>query len=164
MRRMPIVSAAAIAAALIAWGAARSGHARIGDGMAPVPAVMSYRAQVLRVVDGDTLHARVAVWPGHMVETRVRLAGVDAPELRGRCRAEKERAIKARRALMAQIDGRNVILVHVRADKYFGRVVAEVHADGRDVGAALMAAGHAAPYGRGRPDWCGRSSGTGSDK
>lgn len=159
MRRMPIGWAGAIVAAIVLWGAAGSGHARLGHGVTPAPAVMSYRAQVLRVVDGDTLHARVTVWPGHVVETRVRLAGVDAPELRGRCRAEKAQAISARRALMAQIDGRDVVLVHVRADKYFGRVVAEVQADGRNVGAALVAAGHARPYGRGRPNWCGRATG-----
>src|SRR5690348_503028 len=36
-----------------------------------------YPAEVLRVIDGDTFAARVRVWPGLDVETKVRLRGID---------------------------------------------------------------------------------------
>ena len=45
-------------------------------------------AQVLRVIDGDTIAVRAQIWIGQSVETRVRIVGVDTPELRGRCALE----------------------------------------------------------------------------
>lgn len=40
-----------------------------------------YPAEVVQVIDGDTFEARVHLWPGLNVTTRVRLRGIDAPEL-----------------------------------------------------------------------------------
>jgi endonuclease YncB( thermonuclease family) len=34
---------------------------------------------VLRVIDGDTFEARIRIWPGHDVTTKVRLRDIDAP-------------------------------------------------------------------------------------
>ncbi len=47
------------------------------------------RSQVVRVVDGDTFDARVSVWPGIEISTRVRLRGIDAPEMRARCKESR---------------------------------------------------------------------------
>jgi endonuclease YncB( thermonuclease family) len=117
---------------------------------------MTYRAEVLRVIDGDTLEARVHVWLGQEIVTKVRLAGIDAPELHARCAAERAGAEAARSALAALVEGRSVRLTDVRPDKYFGRVVARISAGGHDAGAALLAAGHARLYGGGRRGgWCG---------
>ena len=38
-----------------------------------------YPAEVVRIIDGDTFQARVQVWPGLSVDTKVRLRGIDAP-------------------------------------------------------------------------------------
>lgn len=46
-------------------------------------------ATVVRVIDGDTVRVRASVWFGLTVEVDVRLAGADAPEMRGRCTREK---------------------------------------------------------------------------
>jgi endonuclease YncB( thermonuclease family) len=117
----------------------------------------AYRATVLRVVDGDTIQARIAIWPGHEVTTFVRLRGIDAPETRARCAREAEDAETSRRALEALLSGGGMIVSGVRRDKYGGRIVADL-ADsvGRDVAATLLAAGHARPYRKGRRGgWCG---------
>ena len=53
-------------------------------------------AELIRVVDGDTLLVTARVWPGHRVDTRVRLLGIDAPELRSLCAEEREQARAAR--------------------------------------------------------------------
>ncbi len=45
----------------------------------------SLPAEVLRVNDGDTFEARVHVWPGMQVTTKVRLRGIDAAESNARC-------------------------------------------------------------------------------
>src|SRR5215470_4926396 len=49
----------------------------------------SHPAEVLRVIDGDTFEARVRVWPGIDITTKVRLRNIDTPELRARCPDER---------------------------------------------------------------------------
>ena len=51
----------------------------------PVP------AEVLAVLDGDTLVVRARIWLGQDVETRIRLDGIDAPELKGKCESERRK-------------------------------------------------------------------------
>jgi endonuclease YncB( thermonuclease family) len=132
-----------------------------GDASVPVvntrtPLAGSYRAQVLNVIDGDTVEARVHVWMGQEVVTRVRLKDIDAPEVAGACGPERQQAIKARDRLTALVQGPGIVLAEVRPDKYFGRVVARiVMSDGQDAGAILLAEGLARPYRGGRREsWC----------
>src|SRR5437763_6228517 len=56
---------------------------------------------VLRTVDGDTFEARVALSSGTTITTRVRLRGIDTPELHARCADELRRAEAAADALDA---------------------------------------------------------------
>lgn len=42
-----------------------------------------FAADVVRVIDGDTFLARVHLWLGLALSTRVRIRGIDAPELKG---------------------------------------------------------------------------------
>ena len=58
-----------------------------------------HAAEVLRVNDGDTFEARVHVWPGMQVTTKVRLRGIDAAEFSARCAEEYRLATAARDAL-----------------------------------------------------------------
>ncbi len=115
-----------------------------------------YRADVLKVIDGDTFEARVALWLGHFVVTRVRLAGIDAPERRAACPEARDRAERARRQLSELVTAGPVLLSDVRHDKYAGRVVASVRdAAGRDPAAVLLAADLARPMQRARrARWC----------
>src|SRR5690606_17256996 len=83
-------------------------------------------ARVVRVVDGDTFEADALVWPGHLVRVKVRIRGIDAPELRSTCPTEKLAAAIARDALSNLIEGDAVQVHNVGADKYFGRVIADV--------------------------------------
>lgn len=115
-----------------------------------------YPAEVLRVFDGDTFEARVRIWPGHDVTTRVRLRSIDAPEMKARCDDERMRAVAARDALARLLDEGAVAISAVGIDKYGGRVDADVStARTRDVGQALLDGGHArACTGGRRQSWC----------
>ena len=115
-----------------------------------------YAAEVLRVLDGDTFEARVQLWPGLAITTRVRLRGIDTPELKARCEQERERAEAARDALYRILAQGDVGVAHVALDKYGGRVVADASTRGTtDVAGALIAAGAARRYAGGRRDgWC----------
>ncbi|HYD30177.1 MAG TPA: thermonuclease family protein [Azospirillaceae bacterium] len=146
--RLP--TAAALTAALLAAGAAMASGAR--EPVLPGPV----SAQVLEVVDGDTLRVRATVWLGQEVETRVRMEGVDTPELHGRCPREAEMAQEARRFLQRLVADGAVVLRDVQHDKYGGRVRARVAtAGGDDVAEALVRAGLARAYlGEARQPWC----------
>ena len=120
-------------------------------------------AQVVSVLDGDTLEVRVHIWLGQDLSTRVRLAGIDAPELKGKCDSERDLARRARAYLLARLDpaaagagAGTVRLREVRYGKFAGRVLARVETlDGTDLGQGLLAAGLARPYdGRRRASWC----------
>src|SRR5215216_3144877 len=94
--------------ALMASGVARtdsialaSAPALQSDDPMPSPSRMLYSAEVLRVIDGDTFEARVRIWPGLDVTTKVRLRNIDAPELKARCTEEQMRAEAARDRLIA---------------------------------------------------------------
>ena len=114
-------------------------------------------ARVVRVIDGDTVRVRATVWLGSTVDVDVRLAGIDAPELRGRCAREKQLAATARDALRVMLGDGPVALRDVRYGKYAGRVVARIMApNGDDAADALRAQGLARAYGGGkRAQWCG---------
>ena len=116
-----------------------------------------YPADVLRVIDGDTFEARVRVWPGLDVDTKVRLRGIDAPELHARCGDEKVKAEAARTALETILADGGVAVWRVGVDKYGGRVDARVSTRSTaDVSAALLSGGFARSYNGGRRGtWCG---------
>jgi endonuclease YncB( thermonuclease family) len=88
--------------------------------------------------------------------TRVRLRGVDAPELKAACPQELELAEAAGAALRGLLGEGGVTIYNIGPDKYNGRVVADVATRQTDsVSAALLAAGHARSYGgRHRSGWC----------
>src|SRR5207302_8070707 len=113
-------------------------------------------AVVARVIDGDTIEVKAAIWLGQTLVVRVRIDGVDAPELEARCPEERKLALAARDFLAGRLEGAAVKLTHVVYDKYGGRVRADV-ADARgDIAQALLAAGLARPYhGERRETWCG---------
>lgn len=149
MRRIPVILSALLA--LVAGP--EPGYAISGEKGLAGPIV----ATVVRVVDGDTLIVRAHIWIGQEVETNVRLAGVDAPEMHGRCDEEKTRARDARNFTERITSAGAVLLTDIRPDKYGGRVDAKVHtAEGADVAAALIRAGLARAYDGGeRGGWCG---------
>ncbi|MGH6770016.1 MAG: thermonuclease family protein [Xanthobacteraceae bacterium] len=122
-------------------------------GLAPPPA---YPAEVLSVVDGDTFNARVHAWPGIEIVTKVRLRGIDAPEHRARCDAERVKAQAAHDALVALFAEGDVAVTGISLDKYGGRVLARASTRRvADVSAALLQAGLVRSYSGGRREgWC----------
>lgn len=116
----------------------------------------AHPADLVRVIDGDTLEAQVHVWPGMTITTRVRLRGIDAPELQARCGREQTAAQAARDALAKLVADGRLFVSQIGPDKYGGRVVASVAtARGEDASAALLQAGLVRRYDGGRrASWC----------
>lgn len=106
------------------------------------PAAAQQRAYA---VDGDTL--RVG-------GERVRIMGLDTPELHGRCPREVAMARRAQ-ARMGQLVAGGVFLSPHGRDRY-GRLLAVVRdRSGRDLALVMIREGLARPYEGGRRDgWC----------
>ncbi len=114
-------------------------------------------ADVVEVIDGDTIAVRAHIWPGHIVETRVRLDRVDTPETRRPdCETEREaghRATAFTRDWLAQHP--SVTLHQVRLGSFAGRVIADMQDEQshQSLSDALLEAGLASVYGEDGP-WC----------
>lgn len=113
--------------------------------------------RVEKVLDGDTFVGVAHVWPGHSVRVSVRIRGIDAPELKSRCAAERGAAETARRALEQLLAEAPVEISNIGGGKYYGRVLADVSVgDGRPAARVLLERGLARPYRGGkRGGWCG---------
>jgi endonuclease YncB( thermonuclease family) len=121
-----------------------------------------YNAEVMRVIDGDTIVVMAEIAPNLIAEWSVRLAGIDTPEtFRPKC--EKERALgKLATQFVKNRFPTNqgnpwVLLRYVKDDKFSGRVVADVHiSKSTTLNKLLIDNGHAVEYhGKGpRHDWC----------
>ena len=99
----------------------------------PMPARPAPAAPVWRVVsvhDGDTLRA---IDQGK-TERKVRLVGIDAPEI------GQAFGTKARDGLTAMVKGRSVE-VHADSEDRYGRTLARLVIEGRDIKLAMVADG-----------------------
>jgi endonuclease YncB( thermonuclease family) len=119
-----------------------------------------HAADVVRTIDGDTFEARVHVSADLNLTARVRLRGIDAPELKAQCPQELQMAEASTGALRALLGEGDVVIFNIGPDKYGGRVVAEVATRRTaNVSTAMIASGHARRYGGGhRSGWCGNAS------
>jgi micrococcal nuclease len=117
-----------------------------------------HRVDVIKTIDGDTFEARVHLEAGRDLMARVRLRGIDAPELKASCQQELEKAEAATDALRNMLSQGGVAIYNIGPDKYQGRIVADVATKRTDnVSAALLAAGHVRSYDGGHRDgWCAR--------
>ena len=96
----------------------------------------AWQGVVTRVTDGDSLWLKPGSG-GRLL--RVRISGIDAPEL---CQAHGR---EARAALARQVRGRELTLQVLRMDDY-GRPLVSLTLDGDDVARRLVQQGHAWSY------------------
>ncbi|MBR9900394.1 MAG: thermonuclease family protein [Rhodospirillales bacterium] len=104
--------------------------------------------------DGDTFAVTVPGLPDELARVSVRVRGVDTPEIRGDCEAEKEAAIRARDYAKEWLSsGYNIC--SPEWGKYGGRVVADVVQEPRNLAQDLIVRGLGREYNGGaRKGWC----------
>ncbi len=115
-----------------------------------------FRFDVLKVIDGDTFLARVPIWLDQTVTVKIRLSGIDTPEMKGQCPAETAGAEQARAFAVKWLQQDDLHLVNVRYGTFAGRVLATAqNAEGVSLSQALLEAKLAKPYRGRRAQWCG---------
>ena len=109
--------------------------------------MFEYNAEVLRVVDGDTLDARIDLGFDVHVKKRIRLHGIDTWESRTRDAEEKKKGIAAKSRLveLLQADQGKFKLISYGVGK-FGRVLGDIEISAGNVCDILVEEGHAYSY------------------
>jgi micrococcal nuclease len=104
-----------------------------------------YRATVVRVVDGDTVDVSIDLGFHITTVLRLRLSGINAPEVHGVTAAAGHAATAALSAMVLEAH-LTIVTEKDRTEKY-GRYLATLLLDdGTNVNEALVASGHAVPY------------------
>lgn len=104
--------------------------------------------RVIRVVDGDTVDVLLDLGFGISIKQRLRIMGIDTPELRAQDPIEREAAQKAKEfAEKWLLSGKPMIVKTYRDDKY-GRILGDFHQEepSESFSEALLNAGHAKTY------------------
>ena len=105
-----------------------------------LPAAQGPIRATARVIDGDTLD---------LAGRRIRLAGMDAPELAQTCdvRGEHVRCGEVARAALVGMVGTRPVSCRAQGRDRYGRILAVCEAGERDLGRWLVRQGYAVPYG-----------------
>ena len=113
-------------------------------------------SRVISVYDGDTFRVDIDSLPPIVGKNiPIRLNGVDTPEIRGKCKYEKDLAIKARDFVRNKLaNAKEIKLNNLQRGKYF-RVVANVIVDGVSLEQELLDNELAYKYTGGKKSsWC----------
>jgi len=113
-------------------------------------------SEVRSIYDADTFRASIDGWPDIIGESMsIRVNGIDAAEMRGKCQKEKDMARAAKKATVAMLrEAKQIELRNMKRGKYF-RIIADVYVDGKNLGEALVKQGLAREYHGGkRKGWC----------
>lgn len=106
--------------------------------------MFEYKASVTRVVDGDTLHARVDLGFDARLDMTLRLAHINAPEM------STPAGVAARDFAVEWLAKNTDFRLESIKDKRerYGRYLGIIHPldDGETLNDALLRAGHAVPY------------------
>ena len=115
----------------------------------------TYNIKLLRVVDGDTIDAKIDLGFDVSVKKRVRFLGVNAPESRTRDLEEKARGLAAKDRVKQLLEGTKTIQLKSHGVGKYGRCLGELHIDVVDgqekitlesVNKLLIKEGHAVEY------------------
>ena len=95
-----------------------------------------YNAKIIKVYDADTVTAIVDCGFSIKLKIRVRLYGINAPEVRGK---ERPEGLKSRDYLRGLIMNKDVILETIKDKKgKYGRYIGIIHLDGKNINELLV--------------------------
>ena len=106
-----------------------------------------YKAECLRVVDGDTMDARVDLGFDTYKKIRIRLVGINTPESRTRDLEEKKRGLAAKQFVVDSLaKHKNKFILHSHGVGKYGRCLGEIFLKDTKLNDLLITEGHAVAY------------------
>ena len=107
-----------------------------------------YRAKIIKVYDGDTVTAEIDLGFNVKVIEKIRLLGINAPEIRG---GERVAGLASRDFLRSKILDKEVIIETFRDRKgkygrYLGTIYLTEEENSVNINELLMESGHAKEY------------------
>ena len=115
----------------------------------------TYNIDLLKVVDGDTIDAKIDLGFNVSIKKRVRFSGVNTPECRTKDLEEKAKGLAAKDRVKQLLEGTNKIQLTSHGVGKFGRCLGEIHidvVDGKEtltlesLNELLIKEGHAVEY------------------
>lgn len=111
----------------------------------------TYKAKLVRVIDGDTIDAEIDLGFNVLIRQRIRLYGIDTPEARTRDLVEKEKGLAAKQRLTEILPKEFVVETVLNKRGKYGRILGILHVEDTDgnktnVNDQLVNEGHAVKY------------------
>lgn len=111
----------------------------------------TYKARLIRVIDGDTVDAEIDLGFDVFVRQRIRLYGINTPESRTTDLEEKERGLAAKQRLIELLPKEFVVETILNKRGKYGRVLGILQVPGENetltnVNDLLVEEGHAVRY------------------
>ena len=104
-----------------------------------------YNATIDSIYDGDTITVTLALGFGiELKKQKIRLLGIDTPEIRG---GEREEGLKSKARLVELIEGKEITLVtHKNKTGKYGRWLGTIYVNETNINEQLIQEGFARPY------------------
>lgn len=113
--------------------------------------------EVTSIYDGDTFRVNIKSYPEIVgKKMAIRVNGIDTPEMRGKCKKEKDLARQSKQLTVSTLrNAKKIELRNLQRGKYF-RIVADVYADGKSLADIQIKNNLAVKYDGGTKikDWC----------
>jgi len=111
----------------------------------------TYKAKLVRVIDGDTIDAEIDLGFNVLIRQRIRLYGIDTPETRTKDLEEKERGMAAKQRLTELLPKEFIVETIMNKRGKFGRILGILHVEEEDetttnLNDVLVEEGHAVRY------------------
>lgn len=111
----------------------------------------TYKAKLIKVIDGDTIDAEIDLGFGVFLKQRIRLYGINTPETRTKDLDEKELGLKAKDRLIELLPNEFIVETILNKRGKYGRVLGNVmfetlNGEIINVNKLLVEEGHAVEY------------------
>lgn len=117
--------------------------------MSFLPTTFVYNVkEVSRIIDGDTVDLILDLGFNILTKKRIRLWGINTPEIRTRDAQEKIRGYAAKQRLeeLIELDVDRDLILHSKGLGKYGRVLGEIYNGDQNVNQLLITEGHAERY------------------
>ena len=108
-----------------------------------------YAAELVRVIDGDTVDCVNDLGFDIKYKCRVRLKGINTPEVRTRDLEEKKRGLAAKDRVIELFEGQETFIIKTELDKKgkYGRILGTIIINNDEsINQILLSEGHAEVY------------------